>query len=180
MVRHGETLWSRSGQHTGHTDIALTEAGRRDAVELAGRLRDQTFGLVLTSPLSRARATAAFAGFADAIVDDDLREWDYGDYEGMTTAAIRADRPDWVLWSDGAPGGETIEQVSARVDRVVERARLADGDVLAFGHGHLLRVLASRWLGQDAALGAHLALDPATLSRLGDDRSTPVICTWNA
>ena len=143
VVRHGETEWSRDGKHTGRTDIPLTDAGRAVAAKLAQALGDRTYALVLTSPMARARDTAAIAGFPDAVVDDDLREWDYGDYEGCTTSEIRrSDDADWLLWDDGVPNGETLADVSARADRVIARVRAIDGDVLAFAHGHLLRVLA--------------------------------------
>jgi broad specificity phosphatase PhoE len=180
LVRHGETEWSRAGQHTGTTDIPLTEQGRVLATKLASALRGQKFALVLTSPLSRARDTGAIAGFADAIVDDDLREWDYGEYEGLTTAQIRERRPGWFLWEDGVPGGETIEDVATRVDRVISRVQAADGDALLFAHGHLLRILAARWLGEEPGFGRHLVLSPATLSMLGWEREAPAIEVWNA
>ena len=180
LVRHGETEWSRSGQHTGTTDIPLTDRGREVAVGLEASLRGREFALVLTSPLSRARETAALAGFPDAEVDDDLREWDYGEYEGLTTPQIRETRPGWFLWEDGAPGGEAIEAVGARVDRVIARARAADGDAVAFAHGHLLRILASRWLDKDPRFGRHLILSPATFSVLGAERAAPAIEVWNA
>jgi probable phosphoglycerate mutase len=180
LVRHGETEWSRSGQHTGTTDIPLTEQGRQLATKLEAALRDRAYALVLTSPLSRARDTAAIAGFGDAIVDDDLREWDYGEYEGLTTPQIRERRPGWFLWEDGVPGGETIGQVAARVDRVIARVRAVDGDALLFAHGHLLRILSARWLDEDPGFGRHLILSPATLSVLGWEREAPAIEVWNS
>jgi probable phosphoglycerate mutase len=180
LVRHGETEWSRSGQHTGTTDIPLTARGRELAVKLEESLRERTFALVLTSPLTRARDTAAIAGFADAVVDEDLREWDYGEYEGLTTPQIRETRPGWFLWDDGAPGGEAIEQVAARVDRVIARVRAVDGDALAFAHGHLLRILTARWLDTAPTFGRHLVLSPATFSVLGAERAVPAIEVWNA
>ena len=180
LVRHGETEWSRSGQHTGTTDIPLTEQGRELATKLESALRGKAYALVLTSPLSRARDTATIAGFGDAIVDDDLREWDYGEYEGLTTPQIRERRPGWFLWEDGVPGGETIDDVARRVDRVITRVRDADGDALLFAHGHLLRVLAARWLDRRAGFGRHLVLSPATISVLGWERETPAIEVWNA
>jgi probable phosphoglycerate mutase len=180
LVRHGETEWSRSGQHTGTTDIPLTARGRELAVKLEAALRGRAFALVLTSPLSRARDTAAIAGFAAAGVDDDLREWDYGEYEGLTTPQIREGRPGWLLWDDGVPGGERIEDVAARVDRVIARVRAVDGDALLFAHGHLLRILSARWLGEDPGFGRHLVLSPATLSVLGWEREAPAIEVWNA
>ncbi|MEY2461055.1 MAG: hypothetical protein QOG30_2885 [Acidimicrobiaceae bacterium] len=179
-VRHGETEWSLSGQHTGRTDVPLTDAGRERAKQVGAFLAGRTFALVLTSPFSRARETATLAGFPDAIVDDDLREWDYGDYEGRKTLDIRKKRPGWFLWDDGVPNGETIEQVASRADRVIERAREVDGDVLVFAHGHVLRVLAARWIDQPPAFGRHLILSPATLSVLSYEREAPALETWNA
>jgi broad specificity phosphatase PhoE len=179
LVRHGETAWTISGQHTGHQDIPLTAAGRRQARRLRARLRGQPFALVLTSPLSRAAETAGLAGFPDARPDDDLREWEYGAYGGRTTADIRRERPGWSLWDDGVPDGESDAQVAARADRVIARARAADGDVLLFGHGHHLRVLAARWLGRPPAEGRLFALGAASLSVLGYEREQPVIVRWN-
>jgi probable phosphoglycerate mutase len=179
-VRHGETEWSMTNRHTGRTDVPLTDLGHERAKNLGNTLLGRSFGLVLTSPLSRARDTAALAGFPDAVVDDDLCEWDYGDYEGRTTLEIRVDRPGWFLWDDGVPNGETIEQVAARADRVIARVRSVDADVLAFAHGHFLRVLASRWLEQDPRFGRHLILSPATISILAHEREAPAIETWNA
>jgi probable phosphoglycerate mutase len=178
LVRHGETEWSRSGQHTGTTDVPLTEQGRRLATKLEAALRGRAYALVLTSPLSRARDTAAIAGFGDALVDDDLREWDYGEYEGLTTPQIRERRPGWFLWDDGVPGGEKIEDVAARVDRVIARARAVDGDALLFAHGHLLRILSARWLDEPPGFGRHLVLSPATISVLGWEREAPAIVVW--
>src|SRR3954454_8828670 len=172
-VRHGETEWSRTGQHTGRTDIPLTAAGRTAAEQLAPQLRGHASSLVLTSPLSRARDTAALAGYPDAVVDPDLEEWDYGDYEGRTTVDILAERPDWFLWDDGVPNGETIAEVAIRCDRVIARVRIADGDVLVFAHGHVLRILAARWIGQAPGLGRHLMLSPATISILASEHGVP-------
>lgn len=181
VVRHGETEWSRDGKHTGRTDIPLTDNGRTVAAKLSQALGGRTYALVLTSPMARARDTAAIAGFSDAIVDATLREWDYGDYEGRTTPDIRnSDDADWFLWDDGVPNGETLADVAARADRVIERVRSVDGDVLAFGHGHFLRVLASRWLDLDPGFGRHLVLSPATLSVLAWERNAPAIESWNA
>jgi probable phosphoglycerate mutase len=180
LVRHGETEWSLSGQHTGTTDIPLTERGRALATRLEASLRVRQFALVLTSPLSRARDTASIAGFPDAIVDEDLCEWNYGDYEGITTAKIRETRPGWLLWDQGAPGGETIDEVAARCDRVIARARAAEGDALVFAHGHVLRVLSARWLGEPPVFGRHLVLSPATMSVLGSEHENPAIEVWNA
>ena len=180
LVRHGETEWSASGRHTGRTDIGLDDAGRRQAEALGRLLAGHSFGLVLTSPLQRARETCALAGYGDrARVDEDLREWDYGDYEGVTTDEIRSARPGWTLWTDGCPHGETAEQVAARADRVIARVRAAETETVAFAHGHLLRVLAARWVGLDASAGALLALDTATVSVLGWEREQPVVRSWN-
>jgi probable phosphoglycerate mutase len=179
-VRHGETEWSLSGRHTGRTDVPLLEEGREKAKKVGDALRGRSFALVLTSPLVRARDTAAAAGFPDAEVMRDLREWDYGDYEGRTTSEIRKSRPGWLLWNDGVPNGESITQVAARADRVIQLARSTDGDVLVFAHGHILRVLAARWLEEDPRFGRHLLLAPATLSILGREREEPALDTWNA
>jgi broad specificity phosphatase PhoE len=180
LVRHGETEWSRAGKHTGRTDVPLTEAGVRDAAALGSALAARRFELVLTSPLSRASETCRLAGLGDvAVPSDDLLEWDYGAYEGRTTAEIRAERPGWSLWRHGVPGGETAEQVGERADRVVAKLRASDGDAAVFAHGHLLRVLAARWLGLDPAEGRLLALDTASLSVLGYERETAVIRLWN-
>src|SRR5690349_14502789 len=160
LARHAETEWSKTHRHTGRTDVPLTDEGRRHAATLRDRIGDHPFAKVLASPLSRARVTAEIAGYGDRLeLRDDLVEFDYGDYEGITTADIRKARPDWFLWRDGSPGGETPDQVGARVDRVIDEALQADGDVLVFAHGHVLRVLAARWLEQPAAFGGRLALD---------------------
>ena len=181
LVRHGETLWTLSGQHTGRTDIPLTEEGRRRAELVGERLRGRTFALVLTSPLQRAAETCRLAGLGDvAAVRDELAEWDYGAYEGRKTVDIREEQPGWSLWRDGVPDGETAADVGRRADRVVEELRSVDGDAAVFAHGHLLRVLAARWLGLDPAEGRLFALDPATLSILGYERETPVLRLWNA
>ena len=180
LVRHGETEWSRSGKHTGRTDIPLAERGRQDARAVGDALRNRTFALVLTSPLTRAAETCRLAGFGEAAVQrDELREWDYGAYEGRTTAEIRRERPGWTLWRDGVPEGESIEEVAARVDRVIPELRSIDGDALLFAHGHVLRILTARWLGLDPSGGRLFALDPATLSALGYERETPVVRLWN-
>ncbi len=180
LVRHGETEWARLGRHTGRTDIPLTETGREQALALGRRLAGVTFGLVLTSPLSRAADTAQLAGFGKvAVVDPDLREWDYGAFEGRLTADIREDYPGWSIWTGPWPDGETVEQVGTRADRVLARIRAADGDVLVFSHGHSLRVLAARWLDLPPAEGGLFALATATVSILGWDRENPVIETWN-
>jgi probable phosphoglycerate mutase len=180
-VRHGETEWSLNGRHTGVTDIPLTQRGRAVAARLAPVLGAETFALVLASPLQRARDTCALAGLgAQAEIDGDLKEWDYGDYEGLTPQQIRSKRPSWLLFRDGAPAGETPEQVGARVDRVIERARAAEGHVAVFAHGHVLRVLAARWLGLPATSGAHFLLGTATLNVLSYYRGIPAIKCWNA
>jgi probable phosphoglycerate mutase len=181
VVRHGETEWSASGQHTSRTDLPLTAAGRERAAALAGALSAWSFALVLCSPLRRARETCELAGLHDAaVIDDDLREWDYGAYEGLTTPEIRAKDPDWSLWRDGCPGGETPFAVGARADRVLARLRTAGVDAVAFAHGHILRVLAARYIGLAVADGARLMLAPGGLGVLGHERETEVIERWNA
>ena len=180
IVRHGPTEWSRDGRHTSVTDLPLLPESEDDARALGPRLADLDPVLVLTSPRQRARRTAELAGFADAEVDDDLAEWAYGDYEGITTAEIRETRPGWSVWTDSCPGGETPEQVTARLDRVVERVRASDGPVLAFAHSHSLRGLAARWLGLPVSDGRHFALDTATVSVLGSERENPVVVRWNS
>jgi broad specificity phosphatase PhoE len=180
LARHGETEWSASGRHTSHTDLPLTSDGRRLAQRLAPRLAERRLALVLTSPLRRAIETCELAGLAGtAQTLDDLREWDYGDYEGMTTDEIHGRRPGWSLWRDGCPNGETAADVGARADRVIARIRAADGDVVVFGHGHMLRVLAARWLGLPPADGALFALATGTLSMLGYEHGTAVIRSWS-
>jgi broad specificity phosphatase PhoE len=180
LVRHGETEWTRAGKHTGHTDIPLTEAGRREAEAVGAALRGRAFALVLTSPLQRAAETCRLAGFGDVAVQrDDLKEWDYGAYEGRKTIEIRKERPGWSLWRDGVPEGEMPADVGARVDGVIGEVRSVAGDVALFAHGHVLRVLAARWLGLGPESGQLFALDPATLSVLGYERETPVIRLWN-
>ncbi len=180
LVRHGETEWSRAGRHTGTTDLPLTEDGETTAARLAPVLAELELSTVLTSPRRRARRTAELAGFgAAAQVDPDLAEWDYGDYEGLTTPEIRETVPDWSIWTHAVPGGESADDVAGRLDRVVRRARTAEGATLVFAHGHSLRVLAARWLGLAVADGRHLYLDTATFSVLGDDRGQSVIVRWN-
>lgn len=180
LIRHGETAWSLSGAHTGRTDLPLTETGRAKAEEIARRLGGRRFVLVLTSPLQRARETCRLAGYgAEAQVDANLREWDYGDYEGRTTAEIRERAPGWSLWRDGVPNGETIAQVAARAREVIARAAAADGDVALFAHGHVLRILAACWTGLSPESGRVLALDTASISTLGYERETQVITSWN-
>jgi broad specificity phosphatase PhoE len=180
LVRHGETEWSRDGKHTGRTDIALTEHGRRQAQAVGAALQGRRFSLVLTSPLTRAAETCRLAGFGDVAEQrDELREWDYGAYEGRRTVEVRKELPGWTLWRDGVPDGETIQEVAARVDRLIAELRSAHGDALLFAHGHVLRVLAARWLGLEPHAGALFALDPATISVLGYERETSVIRLWN-
>jgi broad specificity phosphatase PhoE len=182
LVRHGETAWTISGQHTGRTDIELTERGERDAQQLSARLRGMTFANVLTSPLRRARRTSELAGFgAYAEADADLLEWDYGAYEGRRTADIETERPRWHLFEDGCPGGETVDAVGARADHVIARVRACPGDVLLFAHRDIFRVLAARWLGLAAREGRYFYLATASLSVLGyhHDLDEPVIHLWN-
>ncbi len=182
LARHGETAWSLSGQHTGLTDLPLTERGVRNAGALGERLRGVTFARVYTSPLQRAARTCELAGFgAVAAADHDLVEWDYGEYEGRRSAEIQAERPDWQLFRDGCPGGESPQQVGARADRVVRRVRAVQGKVLLFSSGHFLRTLAARWLGLEAAAGRFLLLGTAAVSVLTYEHnvSEPVIGLWN-
>jgi probable phosphoglycerate mutase len=180
LARHGETEWSASGRHTSRTDVPLTEAGRTAARRLGQKLAGREFALVLTSPRMRARDTCAEAGLGDrAQVDEDLAEWDYGGYEGLTTPEIRVDRPGWLLWDDGVPGGETAAQVAARADRVIERALAAEGDVALFAHGHILRVIGARWLDLPPQRGGSLALSTASLSELGFEHENRVLWRWN-
>ena len=182
LARHGETVWSVSGQHTGVTDLPLTDRGERNAVRLGERLRGLVFTKVFTSPLRRAARTCELAGFgAVANVDRDLMEWNYGDYEGLRTVEIRAKRPDWHLFRDGCPNGESPEQIGIRADRVVSRVRAIKGNVLVFSSGHFLRVFAARWLGLEPAAGKFLMLDTASLSALSyeHDLSQPAIRFWN-
>jgi broad specificity phosphatase PhoE len=180
LVRHGQTSWSRDWLHTSVTEVPLTDIGVVQARALAARLDGHVFALVLTSPRSRAHRTAELAGFPDAVVDDDLAEWNYGRYEGVSTAAIRETDPGWSVWTHVTPGGESADAVGARVDRVLSRARAADGDVLLFGHAHALRVLAARWLDLPPEEGRRLRLDTGTISVLGYEREIAVIRVWNA
>ncbi len=179
LVRHGETEWSRDGRHTSTTDLPLTADGEATARSLAPRLAPETFALVLSSPRQRARRTAVLAGFADPETTEDLAEWAYGDHEGVSTEEIRRTVPGWTVWTHPVPGGEDAAAVAERLDRVVARVRQVDGDVLAFAHGHSLRVLAARWLGLDVRDGRLLRLDTATVSVLGYERETPVVLRWN-
>jgi probable phosphoglycerate mutase len=187
LVRHGETEWSRSGQHTSHTDLHLTPQGEEQAKSLAPLLSGRTFALTLTSPLARAVRTAELAGLNGAVRESDLHEWDYGGYEGITTAEIHRTRPDWDLWTDGVPPGpdahpgESPEQVGERADRVLSRVAeaLGDGDVILVAHGHFLRVLTARRLGLPPADGRLFRLETGTLNRLSTEHGTPVIAEWN-
>ena len=180
LVRHGQTEWSATGQHTGRTDIPLTELGRRQAAALGGMLSGIPFVLVLSSPLRRAWETMELAGYASsAVATDDLMEWDYGAYEGRRADEIRAQIPDWSVWTHPIIGGETIEQVAARADRAIAQAFAVDEPVAIFAHGHLLRVLAARWIGLPAEKGRHFRLDTATVSVLGWERGNRVIVRWN-
>jgi probable phosphoglycerate mutase len=182
LVRHGETAWSLSGQHTGRTDLPLTERGESQARALAARLHGSTFAAVLTSPSRRAVRTCELAGFGTgAAVDPDLAEWDYGRYEGRRTAEILAENPGWQLFRDGCPGGESPSAIAKRADRVVARLRAMGGDVLLFSSGHILRVLTARWLGLEAAAGRFLVLGTASLSMIGYEHnlSEPAIRLWN-
>jgi broad specificity phosphatase PhoE len=181
LIRHGETEWSLSGQHTGITDIPLTENGRKVAKLLEPVLAKETFALVLTSPLERARKTCELAGLGErAEIDGDLMEWNYGAYEGLTPKQIHSLAPDWMLFSDGCPGGESPEQVGARVDRVIARVRAVQGHVALFAHGHIFRVFVARWLGLPAVSGCHFLLDTATLNILSYYRDIPAVKRWNA
>ncbi len=181
VVRHGETGWSLSKQHTGTTDIPLTDNGRRLADRLRPVLNKESFALVLTSPLQRARETCELSGLgARAVIDADLVEWNYGDYEGLTPEHIHRKAPGWLIFRDGCPKGETPAEVSARVDRVIARARAAGGDVALFSHGHVLRVLAARWIGLPAGDGQRFQLDTGTLNVLGYYRGIPAVRIWNA
>ena len=180
LIRHGETAWSLSGAHTGRTDLPLTEAGRESAAAVGRWLAGRKFSLVLSSPLARARETCRLAGYGDAAqVEANLCEWDYGDYEGRTTAEIRKQSPGWSLWTDGPLHGETVAQVGARADAVLARVSEVEGDVALFAHGHLLRILTARWLGLAPDCGRLFALATATVSTLGHEHETRVISQWN-
>ena len=180
LIRHGETEWSLSGAHTGRTDLPLTDRGRQRAQAIGQYLNGRRFGAVYVSPLQRARETCNLAGYgATSQVDDNLREWDYGDYEGRSTTDIHKERPDWYLWRDGVPGGEPLDAVAARAGKVIDRALQANGDVALFAHGHILRILASCWLQIAPDNGCHFGLDTATVSILGWERDTRVIRLWN-
>jgi broad specificity phosphatase PhoE len=183
LARHGETTWSLSGQHTGRTDIPLTPRGEQNARQLGQRLQGQRFALALSSPLQRARRTCELAGFGGQMVlEPDLMEWDYGELEGKKTAEVLESHPGWFLFRDGCPGGESVAQIGARADRVVARLRSASGDVLVFAHGHILRILAARWLGLPPGTAQFFLLSTASLSILGyehNDRDEPALCLWN-
>jgi probable phosphoglycerate mutase len=180
VVRHGETEWSAARRHTSRTDLPLTEEGRERARQLGSELAGQNFSLVLCSPLRRARETCELAGFGDvAVICDDLHEWDYGEYEGLTSSQIRESNPGWSLWRDGCPGGEFPWHVKERADRVLERLRAAEGDVAAFAHGHILRVVTARWLSMDVPAGARFALAAGGVGVLGYEHQTEVILEWN-
>jgi broad specificity phosphatase PhoE len=179
-IRHGETAWSLSGQHTSTTDIPLTENGRRLAQRMRPVLATNAFELVLCSPMQRARETCALAGLGDqAVIDPDLVEWNYGEYEGLTPNQIQEMAPGWLIFRDGCPGGETPDQVGARVDRVIARSRAVDGDTALFAHGHVLRVLVARWIGLHAGGGQHFLLDTGTLSVLSYYYELPAVRAWN-
>jgi probable phosphoglycerate mutase len=180
LVRHGDTEWAVQGRHTGRTDVPLTERGRQQAAALARLLQGRKFARVLVSPLQRALETCRLAGFGDvAEVREDLAEWDYGGYEGRTTPEILAERPGWTLWDDGVPGGETVEDVGRRADRVIAEVRATDGDVAIFAHGHILRILAARWIDLAPKGGQLFALDPAGVSVLGYEHTWAVLAHWN-
>jgi broad specificity phosphatase PhoE len=181
VIRHGETAWSLSGQHTGTTDIPLTDNGRRLAKRIRPVLAEEKFALVLVSPMGRARETCDLAGLGDtAVIEPDLMEWNYGEFEGLTNPEIRAKRPGWIIFRDGAPGGEAPDHIGARVDRVVARSRATEGDVALFAHGHVLRVLVARWIGLPATAGQHFLLDTGAVSILSYYREIPAIKVWNA
>ena len=181
LIRHAETEWSRSGRHTGTTDLPLTATGRQRAGELEPLLEHLNFVLVLASPLRRARETAALAGFGERTVTDaDLAEWNYGEYEGLTTEQIHRQAPGWMVFTNGGPGGESPAQVGARVDRVIARIQSVDGDVALFGHGHVLRALAARWLGLAVSAGSQFLLDTGTLSVLGHYRGIAAVEQWKS
>ncbi|MGH2864380.1 MAG: histidine phosphatase family protein [Solirubrobacteraceae bacterium] len=181
LVRHAETEWSLAKRHTGRSDIPLSEHGRDAARALSERLRERRFALVLASPLLRARETCELSGLgARAQVRDDLMEWDYGEYEGLTTPEIRVRRPGWVLWRDGCPGGERAEQVGARADRVITELRASDGEVAVFSHGHMLRVIGARWIGLEPSVGRRLGLFTGAICLLGSEHGTPILTRWNA
>jgi probable phosphoglycerate mutase len=180
VVRHGQTEWSATGRHTSYTDLPLTEPGRERARALARTLARRNFAVVLCSPLRRARETCELAGFGEVAEPcPDLHEWDYGEYEGLTTPQIWETHPDWNLWRDGCPGGESPSEVGARADRALRRLRDTDGDAVAFAHGHILRVVTARWLDMEVAAGARFALEAGNTGVLGYERTTEVLRGWN-
>lgn len=180
VIRHGETAWSLNGRHTGTTDIPLTDNGRGLAERLRPVLAREAFARVFVSPMRRARETCELAGLGNAaVIDPDLVEWNYGEYEGLTPKQIHEKRPGWLIFRDGCPGGETPEQVGARADRVIARVRAVEGNVALFAHGHVLRVFAARWIGLPAGAGEHFLLDTGTLSILGYYREIPAVSVWN-
>ena len=181
LIRHGETEWSLNGRHTGTTDIPLTEHGRNVARLWKPVATQQTFALVMTSPMQRARETCELTGLGQqAEVDNDLREWNYGEYEGLTTEQIQAQRPSWMIFTDGCPGGESPDEIQARIDRVIKKVRAVEGDVALFAHGHFLRSFGARWLGLRVEEGRFFLLDPATVSVLSSYRGVPAVKRWNA
>lgn len=180
ICRHGETEWTRTGQHTSYTDIPLTENGEKQAFELKERLSGHTFSKVFTSPLIRAKKTCEITGYLlQAEITDDLVEWNYGEYEGMTTSEIRKTAPGWTIFNDGAPGGESVKGVGDRADRMIEAIKQYEGNIIIFSSGHFSRVLAARWCGFNAEDGRSLSLNTASLSVLGYERDVPVIILWN-
>jgi probable phosphoglycerate mutase len=180
LVRHGETEWSRTGRHTSRTDIALSPTGRRHAAAIGRRMRGLEWAAVLTSPMRRARETCELAGLGgQAVVDEDLREWDYGDYEGLTTPEILERDPSWSLWRDGCPGGEQPADVGRRADRVIGRLKAVGGDAVVFAHGHVLRVVGARWASEPPAFGSRLMLSTASLSTLGWEHGVQALTVWN-
>jgi broad specificity phosphatase PhoE len=179
LIRHAETEWSVAGKHTGRTDVPLTDNGREVARALGARLEGEALALVLCSPLSRARETARLAGLECSGLRDDLLEWDYGEYEGITTPQIREQRPDWYLWRDGTPGGESPDDVEARVDRVIAEVREVEGRVAIIAHGHILRAIGARWIDADISVGGRLALGTGSISVLGWEREVSVLRRWN-
>jgi len=181
LIRHGETEWSLNGRHTGTTDIPLTEHGRNVARLWKPVATQQTFALVMTSPMQRARETCELTGLGQqAEVDNDLREWNYGEYEGLTTEQIQAQRPSWMIFTDGCPGGESPDEIQARIDRVIKKVRAVEGDVALFAHGHFLRSFGARWLGLRAEEGRFFVLDPATVSVVSYYWGIPAVKRWNA
>lgn len=180
LIRHGATEWSKAGQYTSTTDLPLLAEGEEAAGQIRARVAGQSFARVMSSPRQRALRTAELAGFPDAVIDDRLVEWAYGDYEGLTSTQIRHSEPGWTLWSHPVPNGESHDHITARLDSVIDELRGLNGTALIFGHGHALRAMAARWVGFEVSAGRHLVLGTATLSVLGWDKSTPAIQIWNA